>query len=283
MKHKFIASGLKRLPTSLISRAVGKACEISLPKPAQRLINTAFAKAARINIEEAAKPLAQYDSLNALFTRTLKADARTFSTDPHTLCAPCDGRLSDFGIIQEGQILQAKGQSYRCEELLGTSDFIEKFQGGFFFIIYLSPKNYHRVHTPFAGEVTHVAYVPGGLLPVNRLGQDNFEKLFVQNERLTSFVHNTAINRLAAVVKVGATCVGKISVVYDNFTTNQNTQSSFSRALAQHYPLHAGDELGCFNLGSTVVLLLEGKGFRPEMGLEYGQSIKAGSVLGTFD
>ncbi|MGI5830382.1 MAG: archaetidylserine decarboxylase [Bradymonadia bacterium] len=282
MKHPLIAKGLKLFPACAVSRAFGVAAEISLPSPAQRLVNNAFAKIARIDVAEAAEPIDHYESLNALFTRTLKAGARTFSDAPNDVCAPSDGRLSDFGKIEDGQIIEAKGQSYSAAELLGTSEFDENFRNGYYFTIYLSPQNYHRIHTPFAGDVSHMAYVPGRLFPVNRLGLSNIEKLFPQNERLTSFIQNNSAKKLAAVVKVGATCVGKISVVYDEFLSNQSLKSSFLRPLADNYALQSGDELGCFNLGSTVVLLIEGEGFQLNKELKLGQKIKAGEILGSY-
>lgn len=283
MLKKTIKKSLTLLPSNAISRVFGVVSEVNLPYFLQTAVNHAFAKVAKINAAEASEPLNYYTSLNELFTRQLKDGARSFPPTAEFVAAPSDGRLTAFGKLENGKVVEAKSQQYRADELMGSSELFEMLEDPYFFTIYLSPRDYHRVHTPFPGDVTHMAYVPGKLFPVNKLGLNHIENLFPKNERLTTHIQSKEQGKSAAMVMVGATCVGKISVVYDNFISNTHSMQSFMRSLEQPYAAEAGSEIGCFNLGSTVVLFVDGMDFVINKDLERGQKISAGQILGSYE
>ena len=272
---------LDRLPTSLASRAFGFVSDVEFASPVQRVVNSAFAHLAHINVSEAEHPVSSYRSLNALFTRRLRPDVRTVA--PGALVSPVDGRLSHLGVASHGTTVEAKGHPYRLEELLAVTDGEPWFEDAYVFTIYLSPSDYHHIHAPMSGRVVSMSYAPGRLLPVNRLGYLLADDLLPANERLTSFVVDARGHRVA-VVKVGATCVGRISVEYDDFRTNAGRlRQGFFRELPTPYAVEAGDPLGCFELGSTVVLVVERRDFVPEVGLECGQRMRYGQALGRWE
>ena len=179
-------------------------------------------------------------------------------------------------------LLQAKGHAYQVDKLVGSTACDSWIQNAFVFTIYLSPSSYHRIHAPLQGCITHMSYTPGRLLPVNRLGYMLSDDLLPANERLTSFLEHPS-GRHVALVKVGATCVGKISVVYSDCCTNQSMRRKpFFCEISPHYEVSAGDPLGCFELGSTVVLLIESDGFVANPNLETGDTVKMGTMLGNW-
>lgn len=275
---------LDLIPTALASRAFGIISEIKFPKAVQNSINSAFVRLAHINMDEADQPLQAYDSLNALFTRKLKPDAR--KTADECLVSPVDGKLSFFGEVSKGSLIEAKGQKYDVRELIGitaddTTD-LGWLDDAYAFTIYLSPANYHRIHAPMTGNITRMAYAPGRLLPVNRLGYLLTDDLLPKNERLTSFIEDNE-GRKCALVKVGATCVGKISIVYDDFKTNKELlRTPFTKSVVPPFAAQKSDPIACFELGSTIVLLVNRTGFRPSAELSREQTIKVGMPLGTW-
>ncbi len=275
-------------PTALASRIFGAVCGRALFPPAQRFVNRAFARLAGINADESAVPVEDFKTLNALFTRELKPDARPiFCENADCAASPADGRLSDLGRVADGMLLDVKGQSYSAEELCCASsigDDAAWIRDAFAMTIYLSPRDYHRIHAPVSGAVAAMSYAPGRLLPVNRLGYALADDLLPKNERLTTFIE-AENGRRVAVVKVGATCVGRISVVYDDFKTNISPKCKpFGRKIDPPYAVKAGAPLGCFELGSTVVLFFENgkKTFVPDASLRPGQKIAVGAPIGRW-
>ena len=268
------------LPTAVASRIFGTVSSIQLPAVIQRLVNRGFVSLARINQCEAALNIEDYPSLEALFTRELKPGARTIADAD--VVSPVDGTISFIGKIERGMLIQAKGHTYQVDKLIGSTSCNAWAQDAFVFTIYLSPSTYHRIHAPINGFVTHMSYAPGRLLPVNRLGYKLSDDLLPANERLTSIMTNVSGHH-AALVKVGATCVGKISVVYSDCVTNHggHRKPAFTE-ISPQYEIHAGDPLGCFELGSTVVLILESNGFEPNPNLEAGDSVQMGTMLGNW-
>ncbi len=271
------------LPSAIASRAFGVVAEHAFPAPIQNAVNSAFASFARLNMEESQLSLKDCRTLNALFTRPLKEHARLVSGDD--LVSPVDGTLSYCGRICEGTLLEAKGQVYDVNKLVATQDkeLTGWLRDAYAFTIYLSPSNYHRIHAPASGCITHMSYAPGRLLPVNKLGYWLAEDLLPANERLTSFML-TAKGKRCALVKVGATCVGKISILYDEFKSNCSLfKTPFVRKLSTPWQISAGDQIGCFELGSTVVILVESDGFVPNSELYTNESVKYGSPLGNWE
>lgn len=275
-------------PAALASRIFGAVSDRALFPPAQRFVNRAFARLAGINADESALPVEDYKTLNALFTRELKPDARPISCENADCAAsPADGRLSELGRVADGMLLDVKGRSYSAEELCCASSADAEtawIRNAFAMTIYLSPRDYHRIHAPVSGAVAQMRYAPGRLLPVNRLGYALTDDLLPKNERLTSFIEAENGMRVA-VVKVGATCVGRISVVYDDFKTNISPKCEpFAKRIDPPCAVKAGAPLGCFELGSTVVLLFENgkKTFVPDAALRSGQKIMLGAPIGRW-
>lgn len=271
------------IPSAVASRAFGVVADHAFPQPVQHAVNSAFARLARLNMQESGVRLEDCRTLNALFTRPLAENARVISSDD--VVSPVDGTLSFAGRICEGTLLEAKGRQYDVTTLAAADDpeLTDWMRDAYAFTIYLSPSNYHRIHAPSTGSVTHVSYAPGRLLPVNRLGYLLADDLLPANERLTSFIE-TSKGRRCALVKVGATCVGKITLLYDDFKTNRSLfKSPFVRKLPTPWQIVSGEQIACFELGSTVVLLVESRSFVPNAELYTGMPVKMGFGLGSWE
>ena len=208
--------------------------------------------------------------------RELRPGIHTISDDPDVVVSPVDGRILNFGSVSDGTIDQIKGRSYRLDELLDSAAEAARFADGFYVTIYLSPRDYHRIHCPETGRITGYRYVPGRLYPVNSMGVGNIERLFAVNERLITYV-DSALGKLA-VVKVGATNVGKISASYHPIQTNVGRKTAYDEKFRKPLKIGRGDELGQFHLGSTVVLVVANPALRPE-GLELEQMVRVGEPI----
>lgn len=235
-----------------------------------------------VNLAEALEPdPTQYPNFNAFFTRALAPGMRPIASGSHDIISPADGTISQIGDITQDRILQAKGHTYTCLELLGNhADLAEPFRTGSFLTVYLAPKDYHRVHIPLDGHLTHMLYIPGSLFSVNPKTAESVDSLFARNERVVA-CFNTAIGRVA-VILVGAMIVGSIETVWAG-TVAPPRRKSVQRWNYDHpIFLKRGDELGRFKLGSTVIVLLEGKTTTWEPGLEATHPIKMGQKIGIF-
>lgn len=165
------------LPQNAISRGVGVLGRSSI----SRYIIKPYSKIYKINLDEMEQSLDSYPNFTSFFTRKLKAEAREVVADPYTLSSPVDGKVAEYGDIKEGTLIQAKGIDYRVEQLIGcTKEEAERFDGGTFLTIYLSPSDYHRIHMPLSGAVTKATYLPGRLFPVNRIGVEHVSGLFTK-------------------------------------------------------------------------------------------------------
>lgn len=275
---------LKLLPKNLLSRGMGALSEVSLPQPLQLAVNAGFAKAAGVDTEEARRRLTDYGSLNEFFTRQLKDSARPIqATDASDLVSPVDGTLSSFGGIDGGTLLQAKGRSYDLMGLFDSGRDAAIFEGGSFATLYLSPTDYHRIHSPVAGRIGELSYIPGHLFPVNPFAVEHIDRLFAVNERLISYIHTA--RGPVAVVKVGATCVGRIQVTKEGLPPVETNRPRRRRRLireSEPVDVAPGEELAVFNLGSTVILLIADEAFGFDDGLDEGQAIRMGTLLGRF-
>lgn len=274
-------TALRLLPKNMVSRAVGALAEIPLPEAARGPVNSSFAKIAGVNLSEAEQGPEAYPSVNAFFTRRLKEGARSVPRRLDTeLVSPADGRLSTFGKITHETLVQAKGRHYRLVDLLDSGRDAHPFSNGHWATVYLSPRDYHRVHSPVNGQATKVSYIPGHLFPVNPLAVANVDQLFAVNERLVTLIDQPAMGDVG-VVMVGATCVGKMSLAFHDLTTNGRFRRREEIDLGEGIAMKAGSELGMFNLGSTVVLLIGSEGFRFRKDLTQGMSLKVGDLLGS--
>lgn len=214
-----------------------------------------FMKLYRINLAEAQHGRAEdYASFNDFFTRALKPGARVLDPDLQTLLSPVDGTVSQAGDIPDGRIFQAKGHEYSAAELLGSEELAAPFTGGKFTTIYLAPYNYHRIHMPLAGTLRHWVYVPGRLFSVNPATARAMPGVFARNERVCA-VFDTERGPFAMVL-VGALFVGSMETVWAGRISPPHKRSG----VEHFHPIHPvtlgrGDEVGRFNMGSTVILL----------------------------
>jgi len=235
----------------------------------------------RVNMDEALEPSPDaYPSLNALFTRALRPDCRPLDPDPGSLVCPVDGTLSQAGEIREGRIIQAKGHDYSVADLLGPNGRPERYEGGRFATLYLSPKDYHRIHMPLTGRLSGMTHLPGRLFSVNALTTELVPGLFARNERVVCDFETDA--GAMAMVLIGAIFVGGIETVWAGEVTP--SRAAGARATEPEGPvvLERGAEMGRFNLGSTVVLLFPPGRMDWEAGLTPGRAVRLGERIGAL-
>ncbi len=248
---------LKASFTNTLSRVFGKIASTKFPSFIQILVNNLYVKITGVDLD-AFYPASHYESLNALFTRSLRFD-REFSKDPKSIISPADSFISSMGEIKNGQVLQIKGFKYNISELLTehiANEDIEAMNGGKFINFYLSPKDYHRYHVPMTMSVRRAIHVPGALYPVNFKYLRKVPYLFVKNERVVLECYDTE-NRLFFIILVGALNVGKMRLSFDD-RIETNVDASKMRVYDySSVTLEKGDELGMFMMGSTIVMLFE--------------------------
>jgi phosphatidylserine decarboxylase len=274
---------LRFYPKRLGSAVVGWAASRTLPVPWRGPLLGAFARAYRLNLDEAERPLAAYPSLQALFTRRLKPGLRP-QAEPVAgfVNSPVDGRMVACGRIQAGQAIQAKGLPYRVEELLKHDPRASRFEGGHYLTLYLSPQDYHRIHVPVEGQVEQVSRVEGELWPVNPASTTHVPRLYERNRRAAWLARGTGPDQglEVAAVLVGATHVG--GVLIDPCWLGGRTLPRDGALAVPGLPCAPGQDLGTFQFGSTVVLLIGGPRadqWRPA--LEAGP-VRVGQRLGRF-
>lgn len=230
-----------------------------------------------MDLTEAAAPVESYRTASELFTRRLEPGIRNWPESEAVAGSPVDGVVGQSGDIEEGRALQAKGRWYTVAELLDDEKMAGRFAKGSYLTIYLSPRHYHRIHSPVSGDLSRARHVPGRLLPVNRPATRLVDRLFPRNERLVVYVEEPA-DRTVAVVAVGAFNVGRITAAFDEtLVTNRRGARSETRLYHPPVPVVRGGELMTFHLGSTVVLLFE-RGVRLEP-REPGSEILLGAPI----
>lgn len=243
------------LPHRALSSMARSLAYSQTPWVKQWLIDTVTRKFG-VNLAEAAQPdPTAYPTFNAFFTRALKPGARVADADPRALLMPADGRISQCGPIEDGRIFQAKGQSFTAAELLGDADAAEPFNQGTFATVYLSPKDYHRVHMPWRGTLRETVHVPGRLFSVGPAAVRNVPRLFARNERLVC--HFDTDFGPMALVMVGALLVSGVETVwsgveiprYGDMVTTKDYRGA-------NITLERFAEMARFNYGSTVIVLL---------------------------
>jgi phosphatidylserine decarboxylase len=248
-----------------LSRLVGWLADRRVPTPLRRTLYGAFARWTGANLAEVELALEGYPSLSAFFVRRLRAGARPIDPDGNTIVSPCDGTLQALGRIEQGTLLQAKGQYYPVEELLGSS--ADASAGAWAFTIYLGPRDYHRVHVPLAAELVEARWLGGDRRSVAPGVLARRARLLATNER--------TVLRLVEprgswfLVLVGALNVGRIRVVGVAPSTSP----------ARPVPLAKGAELGRFELGSTVVLVAPPGAVEPREGLLPGARLRLGQPI----
>lgn len=248
---------LKALPRERITRAVGGLCELSLPGRLSRAAVGAYVRAYDVNMDEA-EPLSgggSYTSFDAFFTRRLKANARPIEAPVNQIISPADGRLDAAGTVRDDGIIEVKGKPYSAAELLCSDQVLDRYRGGPFAVVYLSPRDYHRVHMPAPGRVTELRSKEGELFPVNRISELHFPGFLSLNRRVAIQIERTHADGSKApeltVVMVAAMIVGRITV------TGIADRDVPYGVRTLDLELARGDELSVFHLGSTAVVFAE--------------------------
>ncbi|MCE5233470.1 MAG: archaetidylserine decarboxylase [Mizugakiibacter sp.] len=235
-----------------------------------------------VAMAEAAEPSPRaYPHFNAFFTRALKPGARRAEPDPAALLCPADGRISQAGRIEAGRIFQAKGRSFTATELLADAEAAAPFRDGHFVTVYLSPRDYHRVHMPLAGELLETVHVPGRLFSVAPFAVEGVPRLFARNERLVC--HFRGERGPFAVVMVGALLVSGVATVWGG----AEIPPYASRIVRKDWRgkgvrLERFAEMARFEMGSTVIVLLPADGGTLAPGLAPERPVRVGERLGTL-
>ena len=266
------------VPQHALSRLAGAVAANERPWLKDRLIRR-FVHAYDVDLADAERGISDFDSFNDFFTRELKPGARPLADASRFILSPADGAISQLGMITDGQIIQAKGRSFSVADLLGHgAEAGARFDGGRFITIYLSPRDYHRVHMPVAGTLQSTAYIPGQLFSVNQQTADGVDRLFARNERLACLFGGP--DGHFASVMVGAMIVAGIDTVWPRrFAVHQRAvlREDFTAA---PLALRAGAEMGRFYLGSTVILLFEPGRAAWLEGLKPGDPVRMGQAIG---
>jgi phosphatidylserine decarboxylase len=248
-----MAQLLRVLPRTRITRAVGRLCDMPLPPPLSRAIVSAYVRAYDVELDEAA-PLngrGAYESFDAFFTRELRRGARAMPADPFSLASPADGRLDAVGPVGDGQII-VKGRPYDARALLLSDAAAERYRGGEFAVIYLSPRDYHRVHAPARGRLLEVRSAAGELFPVNSISERHIPQFLTRNRRVAIELATDHFGHVTLVM-VAAMIVGRITV-----TGIEAPDVPIGTVIPERpRTFDRGDEMGIFHLGSTVVLFFE--------------------------
>ena len=267
------------LPQHLLSRIVYALMRSEITWVKNTLISL-ISRVAGINYGEALSPDPEdYASFNAWFTRALKPGARTFDTDPHAFLSPCDGRISETGSLNENRILQAKGKDYSLQDLLANDPVCKQLTDGYFSTIYLSPKDYHRIHMPIGGRLQRMIHVPGRLFSVAPYTVRPVPRLFARTERVIS-MFETDSGPLVMVL-VGAMLVSSTETVWaGEVTPTKNKDVTVKYYSDEEIKLAKGEEMGRFNMGSTVIMLMPSGALKSFVGLGAGDAVKVGQKLG---
>lgn len=243
------------LPQHLLSRMVHALMRIRFA-PVKNIEIALIGSLAGVNWEESKRQeIGDFATFNDFFTRELADGARPLDPDPKSFVCPSDGRISQCGRITTDRILQAKGHHYTIRSLLAGDPSAVEFNNGFFYTVYLSPRDYHRVHMPMAGRLQRMIHVPGKLFSVSPATVRAVPDLFARNERVVSIFETP--NGPMALVLVGAMLVGSMQTTWAGVVTppygRKITRGDWSR---HDVELARGQEMGRFNMGSTVILLL---------------------------
>lgn len=249
MKDALIVSALSVVPKSAVARWMGGFARTRFPAAVQRALLRGYVWKYRVDLSECEGDVGDYPTLVDFFTRPLRPGVRPVDMAPEAIVSPVDGAIYAVGTVERGRLIQAPGIDYAASDLLGGG---HAYEGGAYAVIYLSPKDYHRVHTPREGAVRRYAYLPGRLWPVFPAATRRIRDLFAQNERLVSFL-DTDLGEVALVM-VGAFGVGRMRVVYADVVSNQGEPAA-GGYVSPPRRLGRAEELGRFEMGSTVILV----------------------------
>ncbi len=278
MDARLLLAALRLLPKNALSRLAGAAARWRAPAPVRRAAMRAFARRYGVDLSEC-EDIAAFATFNEFFARPLRPGLRPVAAGDGVVVSPVDGSVSESGAAAGGRLVQAKGIDYTLDALLGhDGELARRLEGGSYATLYLSPRDYHRIHFPLGGAITGWRYVPGRLWPVNPTSVGAVRGLFTVNERLVTVLDTPA--GACAVVAVGATVVGRVRAFYDPEVpvTNRRGAGAARGDYVSPLPVAKGEELGAFDMGSTVILLFEPG--RVSLRLSPGQRVRVGEPIG---
>ncbi|MBX3187889.1 MAG: phosphatidylserine decarboxylase [Labilithrix sp.] len=244
---------LRVLPRTRITRAMGRLADYEWPDPVGKAVVNLYCRAYRVELDECRKA-SGFASFDEFFTRELREGARPMPEDERIAVSPADGRIDSIGPI-DGRAFSVKGRPYRVDELVGDEAEAHRYDGGSGCVVYLSPRDYHRVHAPVEGEITSVRSMPGDYYPVNAIGVRHVHNLFVRNRRVSIAIDtppSSGFGRVT-VVLVAAMVVGRITVS----GIAERDVPFGHRPFDPPLRVARGDEIGIFHLGSTAVVFFE--------------------------
>lgn len=263
------------LSAPVISRFFGRVVTLKHPRRLVAFVIRRFILMYGIDTTEVEKPATDYPSLSAFFIRRLKPEARPMDNDPSVVVSPVDGLVMTAGKLTDSmEAFQIKGKSYSLEKLVPEGMDLSAYRGGQYMQLYLSPRDYHRIHFPFDSRVIRATYRKGRLLPVNPFSLSHFKNVFPENERVILELEHGSHKVL--MVLVGALNVGRIGLSFSDFETNRGKRKDREIPLNRDHG-EKGEDLGWFMMGSTVVLFFPENAFEPEIDsdatVHVGQSI----------
>jgi phosphatidylserine decarboxylase len=267
---------LRVLPRARVTRAIGRWADHAWSPPVGKAVVALYSRLYDVELHEC--EARSWDNFDSFFTRELRHGARPIDDDPRAIVSPADGRIESMGRIEQGATFLVKGRPYRVDELVGDSAEAERYAGGTCAVIYLSPRDYHRVHAPVGGYVRRIRSMPGDYYPVNAIGIRHVPNLFVRNRRVAISIDTPDSGGMGrvTVVMVAAMVVGRITAVGIDARDVPFGDHFFDPPR----PVQRGDEIGVFHLGSTAVLLLEDGAVGPwvveEGAVRFGQRLASG-------
>ncbi len=279
MSEKAFVAALGLLPKNALSRAAGAVTRWAAPEPVRKLMIRGFASHYGVDLSECAD-LSSFQTFGEFFSRPLRPGSRPIAPGEEVVVSPVDGVVSETGVADGGRMVQAKGIVYRLGHLLADAALAQRLEGGPYATLYLSPRDYHRIHFPLSGRVTGWRYVPGRLWPVNAASVRNVRDLFCVNERLVTLLDGPL--GPCAIVAVGATVVGRVRAAYDSSIPPTNLAGAEPRSRDYGEPIRVekGQELGAFEMGSTVILVFAKGRVALSPGLVPGATVRVGMAIG---
>ncbi len=262
----------KRHITSLISQNFGKFASKEFPRWFQKIVNSSYVGLMGLDMSDF-HASSSYKSLNALFTRRLR-EKREFSLDGDDFISPCDSFISECGVMEEDYALQIKGMRYKCDDFIGsefTQEEKNQMHDGTFLNFYLSPKDYHRYHIPINLKVLKAVHVPGKFYPVNMPSLKKRLNLFIENERVVIHCETSSGKRFFMIL-VSALNVGVMQVNFEPLIQTNAIATTPQAYEFKDLHLNKGDDFGCFEMGSTIILIAE-KGML-ELDVKAGDNVK---------
>lgn len=279
IRERVAIDAIRLAPKAWYSAALGWVASRAVPAHLRARVYGAFAAYAGVNLDEPELALEEYPTLGDFFARRLKAGARPLPADAEAIAMPCDGTVAACGVAAEGHLVQAKGRDYTLAALLADTGAAARLEGGAYITIYLSPADYHRVHSPVDGELLGYDYVPGALFPVSPMYTRGVDNLLSGNERIIYHI-DSDVGRVA-VCMVAAAGVANMSSPHgsiDSWALREAAEPSSVR-FDEPRTVGRGDELGAFHLGSTVVTVFS-PGRVELSALDVGQAVQCNQVLG---